>query len=339
MRLLLLLLLAAVPLSALEPRSPRQPYPDDYIASPCAPSAEAMCGGVKKVDFANLAFRFRGVTIDHGWIDAHWDEMKKRLAPFCSKMSNCYTMRGNDTVWCQDLFRRDFVSTCDRFPEGSADREQCVMFATVYFITIPVKTHLFTAAQECAQRNGDWSSGRLEAWITPREIALDSSEPFTVHAIDAKRRVPIRATITIDGGGLIEPTDGPYPMTSVPISWQRRLRRIPNAEGHTDVVAPTITIHTEGFEPLQLALPVIVPKVKVAMTPSPAALRQGVQTVTITAHDTATGEPVEMRVMGDGRILGNTNAPFELTIDGAVPEIWLTSLFDLYSDVVVVPEE
>ena len=338
MRLLLVLLLVAAPLSAYEP-SPRQPYPDDYVPSPCAASADAMCGGVKKVDFANLAFRFRGVTIAHDWIDDHWEEMKASFAPLCRKMTNCYTIRGNTTVWCQDMFRHEFVTTCDRFPDGSRDREQCVMFATVYFITIPVKADLFRASQECAQRNGDWSSGALEAWVSPSEVFLDSEATFTVHAIDAKRRIPVRASIASDGGGDLAPIENFYPTTAIPMKWQRKLKRVPNAAGHSDVVPPTLTIQAEGYEPVTLTIPVKVPQVTLEMIPPAAALHEGVQTVTIRACDTATGDPVEMRVMGGNTILGRTNEPFELTIQGERPEIWVTSLFDLYSDAVVVPGE
>jgi hypothetical protein len=336
MRRFLLLFLVAFPLFATGP-SARPAFPDDYVPSPCAPSAEEMCGGVKKVDFAQLAHTFRGLTIDHAWIDAHWDEMKNEiLAPLCRKMASCYTMRGNTTVWCQDLFRDDFVRTCNRYEEGSEDRTQCEKFTTVYFTTLSVKTDLFKRAQACAERSGEWSCDRLEVWVTPAVVRVDDNTPITVHAIDAKRRIPIRARVSVDEGGLLEATESPAPTTALPSTWQRRLKRVPNADGHTDVVAPILTVEADGYQPAQVAIPVEIPTLTVTMTPPADQLRAGKQTVTISARDAKSGAPIEMRVMAGDSVAGRTNEPFELTITGARPEIWLTSLFHHYSDVVVV---
>jgi hypothetical protein len=78
-----------------------------------------------------------------------------------------------------------------------------------------------------------------------------------------------------------------------------------------------------------------VPVMKAEM--KPAKLRRGKNRVTITAVDSVTGKPVEARVMGGERVLGKTNEPFELEITGKQPEIWITNLYDRYSDVVVAP--
>jgi hypothetical protein len=76
----------------------------------------------------------------------------------------------------------------------------------------------------------------------------------------------------------------------------------------------------------------------VTMDPDPSKLKRGKNTVTITARDAATGTPVEARVMGGSSVLGKTNVPFELEIVKGQkrPEIWVTSLYDRYNDVVVV---
>ena len=351
MRLLLLLLFAATPLVAqtatavaqnvptsTAATAPREAFPSDFVPSPCAPSAEEMCGGVKKVDFANLAYRFRGVTISHDWLDAHWDEMKQdALGPLCTKMANCYTIPGNTTTWCLNLFREEFPKTCDRFPEGSTDREQCVMFAHVYFITIGVKTNIWKRAQECTRSTAESGPGTLEAWVAPSPIRLTDDETITVHVIDSKRRIPVKARITADGGGRLKSTDGPQPLSGVPSTWVRRLKRVPNAAGHEDLVAPTLTIEAQGYETIRMPLPVTLPQLKVTMTPPASELKPGRNLITITAVDSETNEPVEMRVMGGTRILGTTNKPFELTIRRSQPEIWITSLFDRYSDIVVAP--
>jgi hypothetical protein len=75
----------------------------------------------------------------------------------------------------------------------------------------------------------------------------------------------------------------------------------------------------------------------VKMVPPPARLRLGKNVVTVQAHDAATHQPVEARVMLGDRVGGETNIPFVIDVKkkGAIPEIWVTSLFDRYSDVVV----
>jgi hypothetical protein len=73
------------------------------------------------------------------------------------------------------------------------------------------------------------------------------------------------------------------------------------------------------------------------MTPSPDQLKPGKNIITVTARDAATGKPVEARVMAEDMAVGETNKPFELQLTrrDKRPEIWVTSLFDRYSDVVV----
>jgi hypothetical protein len=80
----------------------------------------------------------------------------------------------------------------------------------------------------------------------------------------------------------------------------------------------------------------------VAMTPEPSKLGRGKNTVTVAATDASTGKPIEARVMmGTHTILGKTNVPFELELAKGQKreEIWVTSLFDRYSDVVVAKGE
>jgi hypothetical protein len=118
------------------------------------------------------------------------------------------------------------------------------------------------------------------------------------------------------------------------------LTRIPNANGHRDVAAPEVRVEAPGYRTVTFRLPVDVPQMSVEMTPSLKKLKPGKNTVTIVARDTATGQPVEARVMGGGyTVLGKTNEPFELELVRGQkrPEIWVTSLYDRYSDVVVAP--
>jgi hypothetical protein len=53
-----------------------------------------------------------------------------------------------------------------------------------------------------------------------------------------------------------------------------------------------------------------------------------------------TGQAAEMRVMAGSTPVGRTNEPFvlELPTGPSRPEIWITSLFHRYGDVVVVQD-
>jgi hypothetical protein len=77
------------------------------------------------------------------------------------------------------------------------------------------------------------------------------------------------------------------------------------------------------------------------MTPPPAELKPGTNTITVTTLDAATGKPAEMRVMAGDRVLGKANAPlqFEWKRGEKRPEIWVTSLWNRYSDVVIAPAQ
>jgi hypothetical protein len=102
-------------------------------------------------------------------------------------------------------------------------------------------------------------------------------------------------------------------------------------------VAPEVRIEAPGYRVESFRVPVEVPVMKVTM--KPAKLKRGKNSVTITAIDSITGKPVEARVMAGEIVAGKTNAPFQLEISGKRPEIWITNLYDRYSDVVVAPAE
>jgi hypothetical protein len=119
------------------------------------------------------------------------------------------------------------------------------------------------------------------------------------------------------------------------VPWKPKPVRVPNAAGHKDVLPPAVTLQAPGYRTVTFRLPMEIPSMKVTM--SPAKLRRGKNTVTVTAVDAATGKPVEARVMGGQLVLGKTNVPFELEVVGKAPEIWVTSLYDRYNDVVVAP--
>lgn len=77
--------------------------------------------------------------------------------------------------------------------------------------------------------------------------------------------------------------------TFYPFKLPFKFIRVPNAEGHTSLVPPMVTVEAEGYPPTQFRLAAPVPEMKVEMRPAPSALRRGKNVVTIQAHDAATG--------------------------------------------------
>lgn len=338
MKKLLILLFAASAAFAETPA--RKILPDDYKPSPCAADADAVCQGISRDQFTRFALTHRGYDIAEDWIDAHWEEFQESFRPICAKIGNCFTVPGNNWVYCVDITRPEVYSLCDRFPEDSEDREQCDMFVFVWWLGLGPKTELHAQSQECIKAQPARAEpGKLEFFMEPERLTHDFDGKITIHAIDAERRVPVRARVTIDSGRA-KGSGGPYPSTGYPIEYQARLKRVPNAEtGHRDVVAPTFTLTAEGYEPVVFTAPMDLPQMTVEMSPRPDMLRRGPNVITITATDVATGEPVPLRVMGGELVLGESNKPFVLEIEKGekLPEIWVTSLYDRYSDVVVVP--
>ncbi|HEY0155697.1 MAG TPA: hypothetical protein VGF28_00240 [Thermoanaerobaculia bacterium] len=331
--LAVLLLLAA---SASAQTKRPEMFPSDYKPSPCAPAVEKVCKSFTPVRLRDAAGDYRAFHIDDKWLAAHWDELMAAYKPLCAKMSNCMTVVDNTWQYCRDLVRLEFLAVCERFPKGSKDRENCEMISVVYHIgfgnhdALEKEAHACAAAQPQAERT-------LEAWLWPEKIPLDFNGEIDVHAYDAETRIPVRALLEIDAGKL-RSIEGPVAKTGYPNKWTARLKRVPRADGHSDVVLPTVTLKATGYKPLTLTVPMEVPRMTVSMSPSPSELKVGMNTITVTAKDAATGAPVEARVMAGKMVLGHTNKALELELTDRdqLPEIWVTSLFDRYSDAVVV---
>jgi hypothetical protein len=153
----------------------------------------------------------------------------------------------------------------------------------------------------------------------------------------------VKAALILDVKPQIYASDSPegMPTSFYFVPWKGKLVRTPNAQGHSDVLPPEVRIESPGYKTVSFRLPVDVPKMILKMDPDPSKLKRGKNIVTITATDATTGKPVEARVMGGDTVLGKTNAPFELELVKGQkrPEIWVTSLFDRYSDVVIAPAE
>lgn len=340
MKRLIFLLLLALPSFAETPAA-RDPFPSDYTASPCASDPAAVCKSFAQDRMSESGATFRGFDIKQEWVDEHWAEMVQAFTPLCAKMASCFTVKGNDWVFCVDLMGKDFLTACDRFPADSEDRRQCGMFSTIYFMGLGGKSKPHKAAQECAAAQPASGPRKLEAWIVEPAFEPDFHGPLTAYAYDAETHIPVRARISIDGGTLKSITNGIIPTAGYPVKWRAGFSHVPNAQGHIDMVPPTATFTATGYEPVTVPVPIEVPKLRVEMTPPAAQLKPGMNTITVTTTDSATNQPAEMRVMAGDRVLGKANTPLQLEWNPGQkrPEIWVTSLWGRYSDVVVAPAQ
>lgn len=320
----------------------RDPFPADYQPSPCA-TPEAITR-VKRTfpqsQMSQIAV-LRGYTVSQEWVDLHWNELNEALAPIWAKTTTCYVTASNDNFFCNDLLSEESFGICNRFPEGSADREKCIFTMTAI---LGGQDHNSKEAWEslrsCATANQPAGERTLDWWISP--ATFDEAYPgyFQVFATDSETRVPVQGRLHIQSTQQIYADDVPngLPTTSYKVPWKKpQFVRVPNAQGHRDVIAPEVRIEAPGYKTVTFRLPMTASAMKVEM--KPAKLKRGKNSVTVTAVDAVTGKPIEARVMGGQHVLGKTNVPFEVEVTGKRPEIWVTNLYDRYNDVVVAPGE
>jgi hypothetical protein len=332
---LAVLLLIATSASAQTSR--REAFPSDFKPSPCAPNVETVCKSFSPERLREAAGVYRAFHIDDKWLAAHWNELTAAYKPLCAKMSSCMTVKDNIWQYCRDMLHDDFLQVCDRYPAGSEDREHCLMVSLTYYIGLGSHEELSKQAHACTDAQPQGPERTLEAWMNPEKIPLDFNGAIDVYAYDAETHIPVRALLEIDSGKL-RPTEGPIPKTGYPNKWTARLKRVPRADGHSDIVLPTLTLKATNYKPLSFKLNMDLPRMTVTMSPSSDQLKVGMNTITVTAKDVATGAPVEARVMAGNMVLGRTNTPLELELTDRdqLPEIWVTSLYDRYSDAVVM---
>jgi len=340
--LVVLFLLAAPAVFAARPTIGAQKFPDDYKPHPCA--APQACASLSKDEIVSVGATMRGYSLTDEWVKSHWDTMLEMIRPTCAKLATCYATQGNQSTFCTDLLFPEFWGLCDaRYPAGSHDNEQCAMFVRIYTLRADLRDKdIWAEAQACsAEKTPRTSVGTLEVTMIPATIGRDYKGRFTMYALDRDTRVPIQALVEIPNTRLSARAPGGRAWTNYEIEWPATWLRVPNADGHTDLVAPSLSVTAEGYTPVLLTMPMTPPKVIVEMSPSAAQLKPGKNSVTITARDADTNEPVELRVMLGKTILGDTNKPLALELKKGEkrPEIWATSLFDRYSDVVIAPAE
>src|SRR4029079_2980485 len=114
--------------------------------------------------------------------------------------------------------------------------------------------------------------------------------------------VPVQAEITV-GGETVYSRDVPSGKATTYYTFKlpRTTARVTTADGHSDIVPATMTLTAPGYEVANLPVPTQIPKVIAKITP--AKLKPGVNKVTITTTDAATGKPVEGQVYSGGQTI------------------------------------
>ncbi len=335
--LLLSLLLAS---TAVAQGAPRHPFPADYTPHPCA-AVGACARNFTHVEMARLGDRMFGLAIDLDWVKAHEKELNEQVfRPMCLRVSTCFAMPGNSAAFCNDSVVGEMRSACDRYTDAK-EREKCREYVEMYMLGIDNNSiEPWKEAQSCMNsRFPAWKSEDPPVvWMEPARLPSGFNQRMKIFAQDAHTKVPVQARITIGDQVLFSKTNPNGRVdTYYPFIWPIRLVRTLRADGHHDLVPPMVTVQGERYPAVTFRMPYDVPVLKTAITPS-SKLRRGKNRITVTSVDSVTGKPIEMRVMAGTRTIGDTNKPIDADLGSAkIPEIWITSLFDRYSDVVIVP--
>ena len=340
MRKIALLLLSLAPFALAQDTQPRKPYPDDYTGVPCAESLSD-CESFDQWALAQAAAKQRGVTLRQDWLDQHWNELAAALKPVCRKAGACYAQPPNDWMFCNDILHDDAYAICDRYPAGSDDHEQCFNFAVTYwFGNDRTSARRVRENLKCDPPAQDAAERTMEVWTVPAKIGADYDGTLHVYAIDTQTHIPVQALLSMEGQQLPYASDVPNgkPTTAYPLKWPLRFNRVPNAEGHSDVAVPNVIVAAAGYKTVTMPMPIDQPKM---LATTNVKLKRGKNKFTVETRDAVTGQKVEARVMADDLVVGDTNKPVELEWKKGQkrPEIWVTSLFDRYSDVVVMKGE
>ncbi len=337
MRKLAILLLFTA--SAAFAQTPHELYPSDYKPRPCTEGIS--CATFVDVDFASAAFKFLLRELRPDWLVKHDAEMREFVKPYCAKRATCMTYPGNEWWFCNDVFASELRQACDsKFTPKSDDNTQCHTWVDTYSAGVDQRGSTdWKKAQACAKNLPPVTGGKLEWWSSPAVIPMDYKGDIRIYTIDAATHIPVMTNFTI-GDQIIYSTDTPTGrlVSYYTFKWPRKLVRIPNAQGLTDVIAPNITMTAAGHDSVVVPMPTAVQKVNVSMSPSAEKLHAGTNKVTVTVTDAATGKPAEGQVYLGDVTVGFANQPFDLTLpSGKRPDLWVKSPYDAYSDAVLAP--
>jgi hypothetical protein len=335
--------LAAAAVAADAP-PPDKSFPDDYKPSVCAPANS--CPTFEHSAMRSAAFKFLGLKLDPQWLDAHGDEVAKAFEPVCRKQATCLATPGNLFAFCNDIVSPELRSVCDeRYPKDKDPQghEQCEIFMETFTLGVDQRTQaIWNVAQACANERTPAvdKTTPLVSWVTPARIPLSYTGYISINTVDPDTHVPIQADLSVEGQIIYVSTNPIGSLqTYYPFKWKPKFTRIKSANGHTELVAPKVTVKANHYPLSTFLMPVTVPKLSLDLVPPPALLHPGKNTITVVAKDADSGKPAELRVMYGETTVGTTNEPIELTIDRKAKrqELWVTSLFDRYSDATVVP--
>jgi hypothetical protein len=332
-------LLLLLPVLASAQDAPRHPFPRDYTPHPCA--AKGLCEqGFTHSEMARLGNRMFGLYVDLEWVKLHEKELfEESFEPMCHRLETCYAVPGNTTEFCNDYMVGEMRAVCDRF-KSESDHTKCAEYVEMYMLGIDTGSlPVWKEAQACTNSQfPDWKSDVPPVvWVEPARIPAGFSSRLKIFAQDVKTKVPVQARITVGDQVLFSKINPNGRVdTYYPFTWPIKLVRVRRADGHEDLVPPMVTVKAERYPAVTFPMPYDVPTLKTSITPELSKLKKGTNRITVSAVDAATGKPVEMRVMAGTTVLGESNKPIELVLtSGRTPEIWATSLFNVYSDVVI----
>jgi hypothetical protein len=324
----------------------RERFPSDFKPSACAPPNG--CVSFSPVEFPSAAFRFLGLSLSGAWVSRHSEAMIERFQPMCAKVATCLATPNNSFAFCTDIAAPEFRKVCDELhpkAKDPRDFDQCQFFVETYALGVDQHAQkLWQTAEACAakQNVSPVHDKPLEVWMTPETLTPDYTGYLTIFAVDPDTKVPVPATIYIDGNGIYAPANpNGLAQAYYPFKWPMKFRRVPNATGHTDLSRPIVTLRAPGYPELNYELDLEMAQVALDMTPKVSQFKNGDNTITVTARDVKSGKPVEMRVNFGEVPVGETNKPFvwKKVRGQKVPQIWVTSLFGRYSDVEVAPAQ
>jgi hypothetical protein len=323
-------LLTAAPLLA----QPHDYFSKDFPVSPCAPANS--CESFDDSELPSAAFKFYGLTIDSKWVQAHKAAVLKELETACRRHATCMATPPNTYWFCDDVLFNETRQTCEKLFPGDP---RCGPYLDTFLLGVDLRgNNLWRSAQACAAKLPPVTHSKpLEIWMVPEVLPAGFKGKVTFWVRDPDTHLPILTNFKFEDQIIYAPANpAGLPATIYPFDYTVKFKRVPNADGHSDIIPPMVTAAATGYPETIFRLSAEVPKMSVVMKPPADQLHRGKNMVIVEARDGVTGKPVEARVMFGDDIAGDTNKPISLDVArGKRPEIWVTSLFNTYSDVVV----
>src|SRR5260370_33497987 len=285
MRLFLLaLMLSASPLFAQS----HDFMPETFPVAPCAPANS--CLSFTDSELVSSAFRFYGLQLDGHWVIDHRADVTKALDGACKRHATCLATPGSIFWFCDDVLAAEAHKVCPKlFPND----EQCGIYIETWLLGIDLHAkESWEKARKCVAKSPPPQHGKpLDVWTDPETLSPLFKGKLTFYARDPATHMPVYAKFTFDNQILYAPSNPEgLPATIYPFDYTPKFKRVPNADGHTDVVPPTVTVTAPNYPTSTLQLPAEVPKMIVTMKRN--QLHGGRNVLTIDTHDASTGKPV-----------------------------------------------